>query len=154
MRLFLRSLLLTPVLLFTLSASSPVPRPSAQAGPLQVDRAKAEREPRSESPAKFFIEDLPPTPNLPRSTIRPASVPALQPTTEVPAFPAWTALGPFPIPNGQTQNRTDPVSGRVTAIAIDPADPNIAYVGAAQGGLYRTLNRGTTWTQLMDNAFS
>src|SRR6185369_453093 len=24
----------------------------------------------------------------------------------------WTPIGPYPIPNGQTQNRSDPVSGR------------------------------------------
>ncbi|MFL6275274.1 MAG: hypothetical protein ACJ74G_08675, partial [Blastocatellia bacterium] len=61
----------------------------------------------------------------------------------------WTSIGPAPIPNGSF-----PVSGRVTAVAIKPADPNVVYVGTAQGGLYRTLNGGTTWTQLMDSALS
>ena len=46
------------------------------------------------------------------------------------------------------------MSGRVSAIAINPTNPLIAYVGTAQGGVYRTLNGGTTWTQLMDNAAS
>lgn len=46
------------------------------------------------------------------------------------------------------------VSGRVTAIAVHPTNPSIAYVGTAQGGLYRTLNGGTTWTPLMDTAAS
>lgn len=40
----------------------------------------------------------------------------------------------------------------MTAIAVHPQDPATAYVGTAQGGLYRTLNGGGTWTQLMDNA--
>ena len=73
----------------------------------------------------------------------------------------WTPLGPAPIPNGQTDpnlNPTNevPVSGRVTAIVIDPADAtaNTVYVGTAQGGLYRTLDGGATWTQLMDTAKS
>ncbi|HEY9233255.1 MAG TPA: hypothetical protein VIS78_13975, partial [Blastocatellia bacterium] len=61
----------------------------------------------------------------------------------------WTSIGPAPIPNGSF-----PVSGRVTCIAIKPTDANVAYVGTAQGGLYRTLNGGTTWTQLMDSAMS
>ena len=61
----------------------------------------------------------------------------------------WHPLGPSPIPNGSTS-----YSGRVTAIAIDPTDANIAYVGTAQGGLYRTLNGGSTWTPLLDNALS
>jgi hypothetical protein len=72
----------------------------------------------------------------------------------------WTALGPQPIPNGQTEPANAngisltqaPVSGRLTAIAIDPADPNTAYVGAAQGGVYQTRDGGTTWTPLMDSA--
>ncbi|HYX54131.1 MAG TPA: hypothetical protein VE783_11820, partial [Candidatus Limnocylindrales bacterium] len=75
------------------------------------------------------------------------------------AVPTWTELGPSPLPNGQTDPNLNPanevpVSGRVTAIAIDPTDANIVYVGAAQGGLYRTLDGGTTWTPLMDAAQS
>ena len=67
---------------------------------------------------------------------------------------AWTPLGPAPIPNGQTTTIATPVSGRVTVIAIHPTDPNIVYVGAAQGGVYRSLNGGTTWTAIFDNAAS
>ena len=61
----------------------------------------------------------------------------------------WTPIGPAPIPNGQTQTTVTAVSGRVTAIDVKPTNPLIAYVGTAQGGLYRTLDGGTTWTQLM-----
>ncbi|MEO7310897.1 MAG: hypothetical protein ABIX01_10905, partial [Chitinophagaceae bacterium] len=68
---------------------------------------------------------------------------------------SWTPIGPNPIPNGQVLNGVQtPVSGRVTAIAVHPTNPNIVYVGTAQGGLYRSLNGGTTWTALMDNALS
>ena len=67
---------------------------------------------------------------------------------------AWTELGPAPIPNGQTEVNTTPVSGRTTAIAVHPTNPNIVYVGTAQGGLYRSLNGGTTWTPMMDTAES
>ena len=66
----------------------------------------------------------------------------------------WVPLGPAPIPNGQTTTVEVPVSGRVTAIAVHPSNPDIAYVGTAQGGVYRTLNGGTTWTAMMDNALS
>jgi photosystem II stability/assembly factor-like uncharacterized protein len=64
----------------------------------------------------------------------------------------WSSIGPAPLPKGQTQNLVKPVSGRVTSIAINPTNPNIVYVGAAQGGVYRTLDGGTTWTPLLDNA--
>ncbi|HKQ58561.1 MAG TPA: T9SS type A sorting domain-containing protein [Candidatus Eisenbacteria bacterium] len=66
----------------------------------------------------------------------------------------WTPLGPAPIPNGQTVQYENLVSGRVSAIAIHPANPDIAYVGAAQGGVYRTLDGGATWTAIFDDAAS
>jgi hypothetical protein len=69
------------------------------------------------------------------------------------AFPTWTNLGPNPIPNGQTLP-VNPVSGRVSAIEVDPTDPNKVYAGAAQGGVYRSLDGGATWAPLMDNALS
>jgi MBG domain (YGX type)/Bacterial Ig-like domain (group 3) len=68
--------------------------------------------------------------------------------------PAWSPLGPAPIPNGQTTSISLPVSGRVTSIAVHPTNENIVYVGTAQGGLYRSLDGGTTWTALMDDSLS
>ena len=65
---------------------------------------------------------------------------------------AWTSIGPFPLANGQTNTFETPVSGRVTSIAVHPTNPDIVYVGAAQGGVYRSLNGGQTWTQLFDAA--
>src|SRR5262249_7091307 len=47
-----------------------------------------------------------------------------------------------------------PVSGRTTAIAVHPGNPDIAYVGTAQGGVYRTLDGGATWTAIFDGAQS
>ncbi|HET9836971.1 MAG TPA: MBG domain-containing protein [Candidatus Angelobacter sp.] len=81
------------------------------------------------------------------------------PTAQAPTVPAsllgpWTALGPAPIPNGQTTTVSQAVSGRVTALAVHPTNENIVYVGTAQGGLYRSLNGGATWTALTDNALS
>jgi hypothetical protein len=65
---------------------------------------------------------------------------------------AWTPIGPHPIPNGQTTTTSTAVSGRVTAIAVHPADANIVYVGTAQGGVYRSLNGGTSWIPIFDGA--
>lgn len=61
----------------------------------------------------------------------------------------WTAIGPNPIIAG-----TFRYSGRVISIAIHPTNPDIVYVGTAQGGLYRSTNGGGSWTPLMDNAQS
>ena len=66
----------------------------------------------------------------------------------------WTPLGPDPIPNGQGQSGALAVSGRTISIAIHPTNPNIAYIGTAQGGLYLTKDGGATWKALMDNALS
>jgi hypothetical protein len=66
-----------------------------------------------------------------------------------PAF--WTQIGPAPIPNGQFNQ---PVSGRTTAIAVHPTNPDIVYVGAAQGGVYRSLDGGANWTPIFDAAMS
>ncbi|HEX7318235.1 MAG TPA: MBG domain-containing protein [Pyrinomonadaceae bacterium] len=68
--------------------------------------------------------------------------------------PGWTSVGPAPIPNGQTFGVTHAVSGRVTAIAVHPTNSDIAYVAAAQGGVYRTLDGGQTWTAIFDNSQS
>ena len=67
----------------------------------------------------------------------------------------WTEIGPNPIPNGQVvTGPSTAASGRTIAIAVHPTNPNLVYVGTAQGGLYRSSNGGTTWTSLMDNALS
>lgn len=60
---------------------------------------------------------------------------------------------PRSIPNGQTSPQT-PVSGRVSAIAVDPVNVNVVYVGTAQGGVYRSADYGTTWVAIFDSAQS
>ena len=42
-------------------------------------------------------------------------------------------------------------SGRVTAIAADPRNHDIMYIGTASGGLWKTLNAGTTFTPVFDD---
>jgi len=43
------------------------------------------------------------------------------------------------------------MSGRVTAFAVDPRDENVFYVGTASGGLWKTVNAGTTFKPVFDN---
>ena len=66
----------------------------------------------------------------------------------------WTQIGPAPIPLGQTQTSRVNVSGRTSCIAIDPTNSNNIYVGTAQGGVYRSLDGGTTWLAIFDTAQS
>lgn len=43
------------------------------------------------------------------------------------------------------------MSGRVTAFAVDPRNENIFYIGTASGGLWKTVNAGTTFRPLFDD---
>jgi photosystem II stability/assembly factor-like uncharacterized protein len=67
----------------------------------------------------------------------------------------WVQLGPTTIPNGQTySNARVKVTGRVTAIIVDKTDPNIIYLGAAQGGVWKTIDGGNNWVPKSDNEVS
>ena len=41
-------------------------------------------------------------------------------------------------------------SGRVVGLAVDPNNPSHYFVAAASGGVWKTLNGGTTWTPVFD----
>jgi hypothetical protein len=74
----------------------------------------------------------------------------------------WTPLGPVPLASDATgdgfQNYNQ-VSGRATAVAIDPADAtgNTVFIGGAQGGVWKSTNAATStannvmWTAVTDS---
>jgi len=41
-------------------------------------------------------------------------------------------------------------SGRISSIAVDPSDHSIWYVAAASGGVWKTVNCGTTWNPVFE----
>mgnify|MGYP000349680563 CR=1 FL=1 len=43
------------------------------------------------------------------------------------------------------------MSGRISDIVMDPEDPSTWYVGVGSGGVWKTTNAGTTWTQVFDD---
>ncbi len=45
-------------------------------------------------------------------------------------------------------------SGRVGDIAVDPRKPDTWFVAAASGGVWKTVNAGTTWTPVFDKETS
>jgi photosystem II stability/assembly factor-like uncharacterized protein len=72
-------------------------------------------------------------------------------STSIPLDPVnWTALGPAPMVHGQTPGQ-QPVSGRISAVAADPNDPNTLYLAAAGGGVWKTTDAGADWTPLTDD---
>ena len=54
----------------------------------------------------------------------------------------WVNLGPFTIPEGRGYKGL----GRLNAIAFDPVDPDVIWVGSPSGGLWKTTTGGDNWT--------
>src|SRR5262245_613982 len=50
----------------------------------------------------------------------------------------WRSIGPAVM------------GGRVDSIAVDENNPSTIYVGYATGGIWKTVNNGTTWTPIFD----
>ncbi|MEO6239339.1 MAG: hypothetical protein ABIQ52_20270, partial [Vicinamibacterales bacterium] len=48
----------------------------------------------------------------------------------------------------------DITTGRISDIDIDPKNPNVWYVASASGGLFKTENRGNTFTPIFDEGSS
>lgn len=64
----------------------------------------------------------------------------------------WVPIGPEPM--SSVINGVDyygNVSGRVTSLAVDPADSNTVYAAAAGGGLWKSTDGGTSWSPLTDS---
>lgn len=81
--------------------------------------------------------------------------------TEAATTAAWVSLGPAPLASDAFQNGTQDyhdVSGRATAVAIDPSDitGNTVYIGGAYGGVWKSTNAAAInpssviWTSLID----
>jgi hypothetical protein len=65
----------------------------------------------------------------------------------------WTLLGPAPlIPETQVSTRA---TGRTISMVIQPGTSGantVIYIGAANGGIWKTTNNGASWTPLTDTA--
>jgi large repetitive protein len=85
-------------------------------------------------------------------------------TASTTAIGIWTPLGPAPLASDATgfgQQDYGWVSGRATAVAVDPADAtgNTVYSGGAYGGVWKSTNAGplspnpftVSWSPLIDN---
>ena len=59
----------------------------------------------------------------------------------------WHPIGPSPIDQGALK-----ANGQVTAIAVNPNNPSIIYIGTAWGGVWRTHDAGAHWTPILDRA--
>jgi len=57
----------------------------------------------------------------------------------------WVNLGPNTVPPASNG------LGRLNCVAFHPSDPDIFWVGAATGGIWKTIDHGSSWTCLSDN---
>lgn len=57
----------------------------------------------------------------------------------------WTAIGPAAIGSGRSA-----VSGRVTALATDPSNASVYYLGSGGGGVWKSIDSGVSWKPLTD----
>src|SRR6266567_7188511 len=67
----------------------------------------------------------------------------------------WFPIGPADISGGQTYgNGRVNVSGRATAIAVNPKNINDIWLGTANGGVSHTTDQGTHWLPMSDEEAS
>lgn len=62
----------------------------------------------------------------------------------------WTPYGPDYVPENFTGYAENGI-GRINCIAFHPQNPQIFWVGVAQGGLWKTEDGGQNWIPLTDN---
>ncbi|MFO7614704.1 MAG: hypothetical protein R6W71_08715 [Bacteroidales bacterium] len=46
------------------------------------------------------------------------------------------------------------IGGRISAVAMHPENPQLIYVGAASGGIFKTVDGGGSWEPVFDDALS
>jgi hypothetical protein len=60
---------------------------------------------------------------------------------------SYTELGPW---SWTYTSGWNPGVGRITCIAVYPLDTTIIYVSSPGGGIWKSINSGTTWAPLVD----
>lgn len=63
------------------------------------------------------------------------------------AAPRWQSLGPQPV---DTAFAWKTATGRINALAVSPADPNLILAGASSGGVWRSTDGGATFVPVSD----
>lgn len=111
----------------------------------QASDTQASRIPPKVAQAARFLAQRGLTPEIARRNAARRSQRRMNATNaiaETAGTAAWTAVGPSAV----TSQSYGLVTGRITALALDPSDTtgNHLYVGATGGGVWRTVNAGAT----------
>jgi photosystem II stability/assembly factor-like uncharacterized protein len=70
----------------------------------------------------------------------PLALSAQVPDSATVAGMTWRSIGPVNM------------AGRITDVEADPRNPKVFYVAGATGGLWKTINAGTSWIPLWENS--
>jgi Bacterial Ig domain len=77
------------------------------------------------------------------------------------SYPNWGPLGPRPLnyaagtgASGLVYGGPGPYGGRTTSIATHPTNAAIAYLGSANGGVWKTTDSGVSWNPVFDSGGS
>ena len=80
---------------------------------------------------------------------QPAESSPVRPGTGPNNEPERHGLGPDRPQPDRPRPRSTRTNGQVTAIAVNPNNPNIIYIGTAWGGVWLTRDGGVTWTPIV-----
>src|SRR5207245_5319352 len=59
---------------------------------------------------------------------------------------SWVPIGTFGIP----LSNNDVISGQLNTLAVHPRNANVLYVGASEGGLWKSIDGGGSWSPMTD----
>lgn len=63
---------------------------------------------------------------------------------------SWYPVGPYNLPDNETGYMENGM-GRINCIAFHPSNASSYMIGVAQGGAWKTVNNGLSWTPLTDD---
>ena len=72
-------------------------------------------------------------------------------TNKQAASTSWVPLGPSDYADVGNNTWMEPGIGRINCIAFHPTQASTYWVGVAQGGVWKTVNDGVSWTPLTDD---
>lgn len=137
---------------------NPTPYPNPEARRRAADEYWAKRHPVSPAmlrAARDAAARLPQANSLPLMNNE-YTIPGQNSISSLLPSNAWRQIGPAPVDSSPLTGFSLPkgaYTGRINAIAVDTntsGSSTVAYIGAANGGVWKTINNGTTWTPLTD----
>jgi len=99
---------------------------------------------------RFPFNEIPEEARLRAWESRPIAKPELDPWGENVEGVPWQSIGPTPT-NSFFPGSWGKTSGRINTIAVSPTNPNIVLIGGGTGGVWRSIDGGTTFTPVTDN---